>query len=563
MKVSDKRFFNLQRLNPVIALILFAAALWVLHDALHQVHYHHLLTQIRNIPAAHILSALGLTVISYTVMTGYDLLAIKYIRHSLDKRKVILASFISYAFSNTIGLSLLTSTSIRYRLYSTWGLSTEEIARLVAFTVLTFWMGMVTVSGLVFIIEPAAIPVMGPLAAYTVRPIGIILTVMVFTYTLAVFFRKEPLTFKNWEIQLPSIPLTLTQLLVGTVDWALAGWVLFVLLPEQVEFSFVQFLGIFVLAQIVALISHVPGGLGVFESMMLLSAPDIPADQLLSSMIIYRGIYYLSPLALAVLLLAANELLERKGLVRKAWQQVDRWWGIMIPPLLAATTFVSGAILLFSGATPTIPGRLHWLYEILPLPVIEISHFLGSLIGVCLLLLARGLQRRIDAAYVLTVVFLGIGIILSLLKGVDYEEAIVLGIMLLALLPCRKYFYRRASLFHDSLSLGWSIMIVLVLASSIWLGIFAYKHVDYSNRLWWQFALEGDAPRFLRAAVGSTVLLLILTLTRLLGPPPKNPGRPESDELENIFITSRAYASTNKNLIRSGSPATLSAQAAF
>ena len=370
MKVSDKRFFNLQRLNPVIALILFAAALWVLHDALHQVHYHHLLTQIRNIPAAHILSALGLTVISYTVMTGYDLLAIKYIRHSLDKRKVILASFISYAFSNTIGLSLLTSTSIRYRLYSTWGLSTEEIARLVAFTVLTFWMGMVTVSGLVFIIEPAAIPVMGPLAAYTVRPIGIILTVMVFTYTLAVFFRKEPLTFKNWEIQLPSIPLTLTQLLVGTVDWALAGWVLFVLLPEQVEFSFVQFLGIFVLAQIVALISHVPGGLGVFESMMLLSAPDIPADQLLSSMIIYRGIYYLSPLALAVLLLAANELLERKGLVRKAWQQVDRWWGIM---KLAKCLRLYSPPFYQGGARYS--RCLHWLYESVPLPVIEYLNY--------------------------------------------------------------------------------------------------------------------------------------------------------------------------------------------
>ncbi len=293
-----------------------------------------------------------------------------------------------------------------------------------------------------------------------------------------------------------------------------------------------QFLGVFIFAQIVALISHVPGGLGVFESMILLLVPVIPADQLLSSMLIYRGIYYLSPLALAALLLAGNELLEKQVMVKKAIHHVDRWWGIMIPHLLAATTLLSGAVLLFSGATPTIPGRLHWLYEILPLPVIELSHFLGSLIGVCLLLLARGLQRRIDAAYVLTSIFLVTGSLLSLLKGVDYEEAAFLGLMLAALLPCRRHFYRRASLFHDSLSLGWSIMIVLVLASSIWLGIFVYKHVNYSNSLWWQFALTGDAPRFLRATVGATVLLLTLTLAKLLGPPPKDPGRPGKNDLD-------------------------------
>ena len=161
--------------------------------------------------------------------------------------------------------------------------------------------------------------------------------------------------------------------------------------------------------------------------MILLSAPQIPADALLGSMLIYRGIYYLLPLALAAVLLGGNELLEKKSLIKKTVHQVDRWWGVMVPHLLAATTLVSGAVLLFSGATPTVPGRLHWLYEILPLPVIEFSHFLGSLIGICLLLLARGLQRRIDAAYVLTAILLGVGSFLSLLKGVDYEEAVLLG----------------------------------------------------------------------------------------------------------------------------------------
>ena len=212
----------------------------------------------------------------------------------------------------------------------------------------------------------------------------------------------------------------------------------------------------------------------------------------------------------------------------------SRWiaGGESIPHLLAAAALLSGAVLLFSGATPTVPGRLHRLYAILSLPVIEVSHFLGSLIGVSLLLLARGVQRRIDAAYVLTAVFLGTGSFLSLLKGADYEEALLLGLMLAALLPCRRHFYRRSSLFQDTLSPGWAATIFLVLASSVWLGIFAYKHVDYSSELWWQFTLEGDAPRFLRAAVGSTILLLILTMLKLLGPASRDSVRPGQEELD-------------------------------
>src|SRR6202795_3140487 len=100
---------------------------------------------------------------------------------------------------------------------------------------------------------------------------------------------------------------------------------------------------------------------------------------------------------------------------------------------------------------------MHWLKNLLPLPVIEFSHFFGSLVGVTLLLLARGLQRRIDAAYMLTSVLLAAGIIFSLAKGVDFEEALLLAIMLAALIPCRRYFYRKADLAVPRLTLGWIV----------------------------------------------------------------------------------------------------------
>ncbi len=547
----------LHRLLPLLALVLFTTALWVLHDALRQFHYHQVLAQLKAIPTSRVLTAMALTVLSYLVMTVYDRLAVIYVGHPLPAGKVTLASFISYAFSNTIGLSLLTAGTLRYRLYSAWGLSAEEIARLVSFTVLTFWLGIVTVGSCIFIFEPLVMPALGHFSIQSARPLGGLFAVLVACYLLVVCLRKTALRFRSWELAIPSPRLAGAQLLVGSIDWILAGSVLFVLLPANAGLSFPQFLGIFLLAQVVALISHVPGGLGVFESMILISAPGIPADALLGSMLIYRGLYYLLPLAVAAMLLAANELLQRKTLVKEAVQLAGRWGGAIIPQLLAATTLVSGAVLLFSAATPALTERLHWLEDFLPLPVIELSHFLGSLVGVGLLLLARGLQRRLDAAYLLAAVLLAAGSAFSLLKGGDYEEALLLGLMLLALLPCRRYFYRRASLFSEPFSFGWSITILLVLVSSIWLGLFAFKHVTYSSELWWHFALRGDAPRFLRAAVGAVVLLLVFALAKLLRPAPRDPGLPDPDELNWARSIVRQMPETQPSLALLGDKALL------
>jgi phosphatidylglycerol lysyltransferase len=150
--------------------------------------------------------------------------------------------------------------------------------------------------------------------------------------------------------------------------------------------------------------------------------------------------------------------------------------------------------------------------------VIESSHFIASLTGAMLLVLSRGLGRRLDAAWWLTVAALTIGIISSLLKGVDYEEALVLALILGALLPARRHFYRRASLTSEMFTPAWTSMTIVALSTSVWLGFFVYQHVDYSSDLWWRFALRGDAPRFLRATVGATAILLLVAWQRLLRP---------------------------------------------
>ena len=222
MSSSTPTSTTVHRLLPLIAIVLFSAALWVLHDALRQYHYHHVLAQLRATPPSQVLIALGLTALSYLVLMSYDHLAVSYIRHPLGATKVSLSSFISYAFSNSMGLSLLTAGSIRYRLYSAWGLSTEEIARLIAFSVLTFWLGIATVGGIVFLVEPLNMPILRHLSMPFVRPIGLLFATLVICYLLAVSFRQKPLHLRNWVLPLPTMRLVWTQLLIGSLDWVLA-----------------------------------------------------------------------------------------------------------------------------------------------------------------------------------------------------------------------------------------------------------------------------------------------------------------------------------------------------
>src|ERR1044071_9913140 len=152
--------------------------------------------------------------------------------------------------------------------------------------------------------------------------------------------------------------------------------------------------------------------------------------------------------------------------------------------------------------------------------------------GMGLVILGWGLSRRLDAAYYLTMVLLGVGIGASLFKGADYEEAILLAVILGMLLPARSRFYRHATLLAEPLSTEWLGSVLLVLIGVVALGEFRYRHVQYADTLWWRFALHADAPRFLRATAGALGVLAGFGLLRLLRPARPEPTLPDVAELD-------------------------------
>lgn len=520
-----------ERIVPLLGLAIFFVALTVLYRTLEGQRFREIQEALHALPMRRITAALLLTAASYLAMTLYDHLAIAYLRRSLPWGKVSFASFVSYVFSNNLGLSVVTGGSIRYRLYSSWGLAAEEVTRLVAFTTTTFWLGILSLGGILFLVHPPSLPTGLPLPLHSTRPIGVLFLGLVAAYLVAIAARRTPVRLRGWELPLPTPRQGGMQIAVGVVDWIVAGSVLFALLPPETGLSFWSALAVYLLAQVVALISNVPGGLGVFETMVLALAPGLPKPALLGALLAYRAIYYLLPLATAALLLGIHELGQRHAVVVKAARTAGRWTAPVIPPVLALAVLVAGAVLLFSGATPAHPARLAWLKQAVPLGVLETSHFLASVTGAGLLLLGRGLQRRLDGAWLIAVALLAVAVVSSLLKGAHYGEALFLALLLAATLPCRRQFYRRASLLSEPFTPEWLATIVLVLGCTVWLGLFAYQHVDYSHELWWQFAFAADAPRFLRATVGTAIVVLIFAAAKLLRPATPEPAAPGPADL--------------------------------
>ncbi|MGE4265000.1 MAG: bifunctional lysylphosphatidylglycerol flippase/synthetase MprF [Desulfovibrio sp.] len=504
-------------LGPALALGLLAAAVWALKAQLSGYNLQEILENLLKEKDRDLLLAFGLTAVNFIVLAGYDILALNYIGHPLPPHRPVLASFAGNAFSNTIGLSTLAGSTVRYRLYSSWGLSPGEIAKIVVFTTLTLWLGLFSIGGLIFTASPLPLPDWVALPFSTTRPLGLILLLAPAAYLYAAARKETPWRIGRLTLLLPPFKSALLQVAVASLDWALAAAVLYALLPPWANVSFPLVLGAFLLGQIAGLVSQVPGGLGVFESCLLfLLTPRIPAPALFAALVAYRVVYYLVPLALASVLLAARETLAARESARGVIAFLMQWFPVVMPRVLAVLTFVAGAVLLFSGATPSVSSRLEWLADVLPLGVLEFSHFVGSLAGLGLLILARGLQKRLDAAYYVTACLLFAGIISSLLKGLDYEEALLLTVLLLALLPCHKFFYRKASLLSEGFTRGWLIAILAALACTVALGYMAYGIATLDHELWWVFTFEDEASRFLRASVGILVGVLFVAALRLM-----------------------------------------------
>jgi glycosyltransferase 2 family protein len=295
--------------STLFGLSLLVLSLWAIANELHEYNYRDILNSLAAIPKSRLSWAIWLTALGYLVMIGYDILGFSYINRSLNWNKIALTNFVSSAFSNTIGFALLTGSAIRYRFYASWGVSAVAIAQVIAFANFTFWLGMFAVAGCLFLINPLKIPTQLHLPFATVRSIGVIFVLLVAGYLLGSIFIKQPLIIQRQEFRFPNFKISLIQIAISSLDWILAAAVLYAVLPSNISLSYLDFLGIYLLAMFAGVVSNVPGGLGVFETIILLIlSSKVSAAAILGSMLAYRGVYYFLPLLVASVLLGIYEI---------------------------------------------------------------------------------------------------------------------------------------------------------------------------------------------------------------------------------------------------------------
>jgi phosphatidylglycerol lysyltransferase len=517
---------------PAIVVALFALSAWVLRRELHAYDYHELLRATWAMPRTRLALAALATLAAYAVLPGYDALALRYVGRRIALGRVAVASWTAYALSQTLGFPVLTGGSVRYRFWSGWGMDSAEIARAVSFAGLTFTLGMAMMASVTLLLEPAATLALIGLPAWLARPVGALGVASVAAYLWWSATRTAPVRIRGWELAVPPLPLAVQQLALACLDWVFAALVMYALLPAGSAVGFVPFLGAFLLAHAAGVLSHVPGGLGVFETLMLLLlTPQLPTPAVLAALLGFRVLYYLVPFGLGIVALVASEARRQRALVARGVGAIGRLAPTVIPTALGTLIFAAGLVLLVSGATPPVGSRLRQLVLVVPLQFVDMSHFVGSMVGAALLVLAWAARRRVRVAWVATVALLVLGIVTSLAKGLDWEEALLLGGVLAIVVAARRAFDRPALLMREPLTPGWIAATAAVAIGVTLLVLFSYKHVEYRDALWWRVGTGADASRSLRTLLGAGGTLAAFGLLRLLTPAQPDASVPDDAAL--------------------------------
>lgn len=213
-------------------------------------------------------------------------------------------------------------------------------------------------------------------------------------------------------------------------------------------------------------------------------------------------------MTLAVAAVGVREIWNKRHLAKITVDGTARAWSAIAPRLAGMSALAGGFVLMLSATTPIEAQRRAVLEKFVPLPFVEASHFLSSIAGTVMIIVASGLLRRVSAAWWIAVLMASGGVVFSLLKGFDWEEALVLCVFLGALLPFRSKFHRHAGIWTRRFTVQWWVLILSIVGLAVWFGFYTSRHIGYESDLWWRYSFENDTARLLRGMAGSALALV-------------------------------------------------------
>jgi hypothetical protein len=306
-RFDDK--FGWSWLGALLSAAIIAAAVVVLYHTLRGIDIAKVLDAMQATRLRDVAVAAAFVAGAYFTLTFYDLFALRTIgRRDLSYAVAALSGFTSYAVGHNVGASVFTGGAVRYRIYSTYGLSGIDVAKICFVAGLTFWLGNAAVLGLGITYTPAAATAIDQLPPWINRTLALVTLSILLMYVGWVWRTPRFIGRHDWVVALPNGPLTLVQIAIGIVDLGCCTAAMYMLLPEEPYIGFVTLAVIFVAATLLGFASHSPGGLGVFDAAMLIALWQYDKEQLLAGLLLFRLLYYITPFAFALVVLGVREL---------------------------------------------------------------------------------------------------------------------------------------------------------------------------------------------------------------------------------------------------------------
>ncbi|KND60221.1 putative membrane protein [Candidatus Burkholderia verschuerenii] len=545
--------FDIKRLvAPALTVLVGVLLLIVFQHLSRAVDYKSVIHALRITTPAAWAAALFATALSFAALVGRDFIGLRHIGVKVPSSLLWVGATVGSALGNVTGFGALTGGAVRCRVYGAAEVTPAQVGLLSIFTGATLALSLAFTTAVGMVFSADTLSGMMRLSPAMLETAGTAL-LCVFV-AMVIVCGREQRTLQSrvkWlSFTIPTRRDFVAQTALAVVDVFGAGLALWALLPMSAHVSFADFMTVFSAAMLLGMIGHTPGGVGVFEAAMVFAlGGSVQTPDVLAALLAYRAIYFGLPLILSAGVMAVFEGRALKG--RFAFLNPHNV-SQLAPVFLSIVTFAAGSMLVISGATPAFKMRIALLQIIVPLWVLESSQLLGSVLGVLLLFVARGLMRWLDAAWWLAIGLAVANLLLSLAKGLAFVEVGVLAFLVVLLIATRERFNRRSSLFAERFTMTWLFSIGMVMAVATWIMFFAFRDVPYQTDLWWQFAFDERAPRALRATLAAGVFASAFAVWQLLRPAAGRFVKPAPQDLADASRIFRAQERSDAGLAMMG-----------
>jgi len=322
--MPDPRRHKLKKYLGIAGSIAIAGlAAYVLYTTFQRISFADVLANVRATPTATLWLAAACAAGAFTVLAAYEVAVVRYVKHCIGRSKPVITALIAFPLGHAIGQTLLSGSALRYRMYAPAGFSATEVGATVLLCGLPYALAFGLLLDLALVFGADALAPLFRISSDWLFALGALGLVKDAGYVLFVWRRKKPIKLGGWAVNLPTLRMTALQIVVGIIDIGLISSVLYLLLPDSAQVAFLPFVAIYLASIIVGVVSHVPAGLGVLESMLLLLLPHVPPEQLLAAVLLYRVIYEIVPLVIALAIWGAYELLARDGARHRLLRPLD------------------------------------------------------------------------------------------------------------------------------------------------------------------------------------------------------------------------------------------------